>query len=49
MLASLREDPRFHEYARRIADEIERLGRNSSEIKELLEKTIPAIPAVSGR
>lgn len=49
MLASLRDDPRFDEYARRIADEIERLGRNSSEIKELLEKTIPAIPAVSGR
>jgi hypothetical protein len=47
MLASLRDDSRFNEYVQRITDEIERVGRNSSEIKELLEKTIPAIPAVS--
>ena len=45
MLASLRTDARFTQLIKRMDDGVSKSGRNSTEIRELLRKTVPGLPA----
>jgi tetratricopeptide (TPR) repeat protein len=44
MLAELRSDARFQALMRRIQSDLDRMRKDSSEIRQLFEKTIPSLP-----